>query len=269
MEAFSRQLLMAERNKKIEGIKIAPGDPSISHLLFAEYCLLFANDDLFNVNNLLEVIKEFGDASGKMVNFTKSSVFFSVNVPPRFFKILSRRLKVPHMNPEEKYLGMPLLVGKSKKKCFTHLLDKVKGILSTYMSSTMAQCSKSLMINTITNTIPSYTIIPKDTIKEITASQRDFWWGFDEKKGTYVTSWKDLNLHKDIGGQGFRDLKNLNNALLIRATWRICTNSDAEWVKCSSAKILHIYKFASCHSKEGLFMGIEGYSEKYGFYKKT
>ncbi|XP_026414137.1 uncharacterized protein LOC113309835 [Papaver somniferum] len=225
---------------KIEGIKIAPGAPSISHLFFADDCLLFANVDLHNVNNLLQIIEEIGAASRQMVNFTKSSVFYSANVPPRFCIILTRRLKVPYMNPKEKYLGMPLLIGKSKKKCFTHLLDKVKNRLSVYRSKTMAQCSKSLMINTVTNIIPSYTMscfqIHKDIINEYSVMHRDFWWGFEDKRGTYITSWKDLNLHKDIGGQGFKDMHILNKALLIRDAWRICSNSDEVWVKCVAAK---------------------------------
>lgn len=144
------------------------------------------------------------------------------------------------MNPVERYLGMPLLIGKSKKQWFIHLLDKVKNRLSICRGKTMAQCSKSLMINTVTNTIPSYTMscfqIPKDIINEYNVVQRDFWWGFEEKRGTYITSWKDLNLHKDIGGQGFKDLDILNKSFLIRAAWRICINSDEVWVKCMVAK---------------------------------
>ncbi|XP_026458643.1 uncharacterized protein LOC113359183 [Papaver somniferum] len=144
------------------------------------------------------------------------------------------------MNPNEKYLGTPLLIGKNKQQCFTHLQEKVKNRLSIWGGSTLSQCGKSQMIKTVTNTIPTYTMrclqIHVEVVNNINALQRDFWWGFDEKKGTYSISWKYLKRHKDIGGQGFRDLRILNQALLIRAAWRICTNSDALWVKCMSAK---------------------------------
>lgn len=78
--------------------------------------------------------------------------------------------------------------------------------------------------------------IPGEIIKQIDSLQRDFCWGFTEKRDTYVTSWKKLGLHKDLGGQGFRDLKILNKALLVKATWRICINPDEPWVKALQAK---------------------------------
>ncbi|XP_026441776.1 uncharacterized protein LOC113340941 [Papaver somniferum] len=170
-----------------------------------------------------------------MVNFTKSSVHYSERVPCRFRRILTRRLKVHMMLPIEKYLGIPLIIGKKKKESFSHLYDRVKNRLSSWDGKTVSQCGKSLMVRTITNTIPAYSMscfqIPTKIIKKFEAAQRDFWWGFEEKRGTYVTSWKSLKIHKDCGGQGFRDLKILNQSLLVRAAWKIFTNTDTQWGK--------------------------------------
>ncbi|RZC81200.1 hypothetical protein C5167_043775 [Papaver somniferum] len=233
-EAFSRQLLSAEQENKIQGIKIAPHAPSVSHLFFADECLLFINANLFNVNNLLKIIEDFSAASGQMVNFNKSNVHYSIHVPHRFRRILTRRLKVPIMTAKEKYLGIPLLIGKNKVECFKGLVDRVKHRLSNWNGESMSQCSKSLMIKNFTNTIPSYTMsclqIPTDIIKQIKTLQRNFWWGFKDKRGTCVISWKSLSIHKNLCGQGFRDMKIMNKALLVRAAWRICTNTEEKWV---------------------------------------
>ncbi|XP_026459871.1 uncharacterized protein LOC113360589 [Papaver somniferum] len=159
----------------------------------------FDKADLHNVNNLMKVIEDFSNASGPIVNFTKSGVNYSAQVPQR-----------------------------------------VKHRFSSWDGKTMSQCGKSLMVKTVTNTIPTYSMrcfqIPADIINKIEAAQRDFWWGFEDKRGTYVTSWKSLGFHKDCGGQGFRDLKILNQALLVREAWRICTNTDAHWGKAIQAK---------------------------------
>ncbi|XP_026384870.1 uncharacterized protein LOC113280465 [Papaver somniferum] len=203
-------------------------------------CLLFINADLHNVNNILKIIEDFGAASGQMVNFGKSSVYYSANVPQRFCRILTRRLKVPRMNSNERYLGIPLIIGKNKVNCFTGLVERVKNRLFNWNSESMSQCSKSLMIRTVTNTIPAYTMgcleIPSEIIKQIDNLQRKFWWGFQKNNGICITSWKKLGLHKYFGGQGFRDLKLLNQALLIRAVWRMCINSEEKWVKAMQAK---------------------------------
>ncbi|XP_026396597.1 uncharacterized protein LOC113291260 [Papaver somniferum] len=184
MEAFSHQLFHAENNNKIQGIRIAAGAPSIS-LFFAYDCLLFISVDMHNVNNLLDIVKEFGQASGQIVNFTKSSVYYSVHVPQRFCRTLTKRLKVPRMSPNERYLGLPLLIGKKKIDCFTGLVDRVKGKLSKWNGDSMSQSCKFLMIRTVTNTIPSHSMnclqIPAEIIKQIDSLQRDFWWGFKRK----------------------------------------------------------------------------------------
>lgn len=104
----------------------------------------------------------------------------------------------------------------------------------------MSQCGKSLMIKHVTNTIPAYSMscfqIPVDILNKIEVAQRKFWWGFEEKRGTYVTSWKYLERHKNCEGLGFRNLKILNQALLVRAAWRICTNTDEHWGKAIQSK---------------------------------
>lgn len=112
MEAFSRQLFHAEQQQLIEGMKIAPSAPSISHLFLADDCLLFMKADLNNVNNVLKIIEDFGAASGQLVNFNKSSVHFSIYVPQIFCRLLTRILMVPRMQMDERYLGIPLIIGK-------------------------------------------------------------------------------------------------------------------------------------------------------------
>ncbi|XP_026429794.1 uncharacterized protein LOC113326221 [Papaver somniferum] len=216
------------------------GAPSISHLFFADDCLLFINANLYNVNNLLKIIEKFGAASDQMVNFTKSSVYFSAHVPQRFQRLLTSRLKVPKMNSNERYLGIPLLIDKNKIECFTLLVDRFKHRLSNWNVKTMTQCSKALMVQNVTSTIPAYSMsciqIPIDTVNKIDSMQRKFYWGFEEKKGTYTAYWKRLSVQKHLGSQGFCDLKILNKSLLVRAAWRICINSEAQWVKAMMSK---------------------------------
>ncbi|XP_026422199.1 uncharacterized protein LOC113318244 [Papaver somniferum] len=252
MEAISRQLIHVQHNGKIQGIKIAAGAPFILRRR-----LSFLNADMHNINNLLDIFKDFGKASGQLVNFNKSSIYYTVHVPQRFCIMLTRRLKVPRMNSHERYLGLPLLIGKKKIECFTNLVERVKCRLSKWNGESMSQCCKSLMIRTVTNTIPYYTMsclqIPVDIIKQIDTMQRHLWWGFTEKRETYITSWKKLGLHKNLGGQGFRDLRILNQALLIRAAWRMCSNPDKPWEKAMQSKyfpstsMIHATPKSSCY----------------------
>ncbi|XP_026438263.1 uncharacterized protein LOC113336803 [Papaver somniferum] len=84
----------------------------------------------FPTRGVRQVIDDSGDASGQMVNFNKSSVYYSANVPQRFCRLLTRRLKVPRMNSNERYPGIPLVIGKNKVRCFTGLVERVQNQLS-------------------------------------------------------------------------------------------------------------------------------------------
>ncbi|XP_026384490.1 uncharacterized protein LOC113280062 [Papaver somniferum] len=53
MEVFTRALAKAESERKIQGIKISRKSPQVTHLLFADDCMVFAKVDIHNVTNLL------------------------------------------------------------------------------------------------------------------------------------------------------------------------------------------------------------------------
>lgn len=101
MEVFTRSLDKAEAEKKIQWIKIAKNAPPVSHMLFADDCLLFVKADLHNVNNLLPVISHFSSISGQQVNLQKSVDFFSKHLHSRHCRILLRRLKMKKMTLDQ------------------------------------------------------------------------------------------------------------------------------------------------------------------------
>lgn len=94
MESFSRCLLHAENCQLRHGLKVTNEDPSISHLLFADDCLIFAKAFHSEVQNLLSLIKDFSLVSGQVINLQKSGCFFSNNVHPEHAVSLINDLKV-------------------------------------------------------------------------------------------------------------------------------------------------------------------------------
>ncbi|OMP01909.1 reverse transcriptase [Corchorus capsularis] len=63
MEGLSSLLLNAERSGAIGGIAITRGAPRVSHLFFADDCLLFLRATLMECDNVLDVLKVFEEAS--------------------------------------------------------------------------------------------------------------------------------------------------------------------------------------------------------------
>lgn len=75
-------------------------------------------------SRILKVLQSYPNYSGQLVNFYKSSVFFSSNVSLGNRLNVVRILRVRTADKFEKYLGLPCIVGRDKKRAFASLRDK-------------------------------------------------------------------------------------------------------------------------------------------------
>ncbi|CAL1360466.1 unnamed protein product [Linum trigynum] len=79
-EGFAALIRKAIMEKKLEGLKVAPRAPRVSHLFFADDSYLFLRGSLQECENLIEVLNEYEELSGQCVNLEKLAVCFSKNV---------------------------------------------------------------------------------------------------------------------------------------------------------------------------------------------
>lgn len=133
MEVLSRLLYHLETIKKVQGIKLTPKSPLISHLFFADDLLLFTKADLGSCQNMLDAINMFSIASGQVINFSKSGLFFSKKVHNKHQGIISRLLKIKKINIKDTHLGVPLFIDKSKLKTFDIIIEKMEQRSKTWL----------------------------------------------------------------------------------------------------------------------------------------
>ena len=69
--------------------------------------------------NVLDILKEYEEASGQKMNRSKTSLFFSKSVSVEVKHGIKMAIGVPEILHYEKYLRLPSLVGKGKKKVLT------------------------------------------------------------------------------------------------------------------------------------------------------
>ena len=87
----------------------------ISHLFFADDSLLFYKVSSQECQHLIDILRLYEAASGQKINTDKSSMFFSVNTSEEK-KIEILDLLVPMQDSRHrKHLGLPSIIGKSKK----------------------------------------------------------------------------------------------------------------------------------------------------------
>jgi hypothetical protein len=73
----------------------------------------------------MEILKTCELASGQEINLSKSEVFFSRNLSRAGQEDLSNITGVKHVLGTGTYLGLPSMVGRSKKETFAYIKDRI------------------------------------------------------------------------------------------------------------------------------------------------
>jgi hypothetical protein len=124
-EGFSGLLHEAESVRNLEGVTICEGAPSITHLLFADDSLLLLKVNDGNENYLRHVLQLYEECSGQVINKDKSSILFSKNCGQSKKTEFMAALNLSQEAKSDKYLGLPVYMGRSRSKMFAYLKDRV------------------------------------------------------------------------------------------------------------------------------------------------
>ena len=125
MEILSRLIQNKQSQGKLTGFKFSQNSPAISHLLFADDVFIFCKATLSEAHEVLDTLKQFSLITGQTINYSKSGVQYSQNIPNRHRRMIRNILKIKEMRDKEKYLGTPLFLGHTKIVMFDDLINRV------------------------------------------------------------------------------------------------------------------------------------------------
>jgi hypothetical protein len=114
-----------------------------------------------------------------MINIQKSEIFFSKNVPHDLRAALSNILQVTECLGTEKYLGLPSMIGRSKKSIFNYIKDRIWHRISSWSNKMLSQADKEVLIKSVAQAIPSYCmsvfLLPSSIGDDIEKMLNSFW----------------------------------------------------------------------------------------------
>ncbi|XP_056848868.1 uncharacterized protein LOC130499008 [Raphanus sativus] len=79
-EALVSLLNHAENQGKITGMRVTRACPSVSHLLFGDDIAFFCKAEPHVCEEVMKVVRKYGQALGQCINFDKSSLLFGKRI---------------------------------------------------------------------------------------------------------------------------------------------------------------------------------------------
>lgn len=180
-EVLSCRISLAESQDLIHGVKICNGAPSISHLFFANDSFIFFKANVAECGVLEDIYSNYEKASCQKINYDKSSVSFSRNVPFESQRLLAQTLNVERVGKHDSYLGLPMDISYSKVEAFGSIKEKVKNKLQGWREKSLSTAGKEVLLKAVIQSIPTYLMscfeLPKVICSDVQQLMAKFWWG--------------------------------------------------------------------------------------------
>ena len=180
-EGLSAMIRDSEARGALHGCSVCKNAPSISHLFFADDSYLYFKSSLAEAEVIHDILLRFEQVSGQAVNYGKSEVMFSSNILTDKQNEIIGMLGVDVTDGNSYNLGLPSVLGRSKRVILGFLKDHLRKRLSSWQSKLLSRAGKSMLIKTVVQALPTYSmgifLIPPSVLDELQKILNSFWWG--------------------------------------------------------------------------------------------
>lgn len=141
-------------------------------------CLEKAIED--GAERVYSLISTYEKASCQKVNYEKSLIYFGSSVSKINKSTVASILGVRVSKNPEKYLGLPMMIGRSKTQAFTHYADRFKSRIESWNLRFLSIEGKETMIKSVVQALPIYAmqcfLFPKSLCSQLENVLNRFWW---------------------------------------------------------------------------------------------
>ena len=109
---LSRGLHNLARQVGFRGFTVPRGCPIVTHLAFTDDILIFSNGSSAALNSIMQVLGEYQQTSGQLVNAQKSGYLVHPSMSPAHRRVIKRITQFSRHAFPYRYLGFPLYLGR-------------------------------------------------------------------------------------------------------------------------------------------------------------
>ena len=169
-----------ESQEKITGMRVTHACPSVFHLLFADDIIFFCKAELRECEEMMKVVKKYGQASCQCINFEKSSLLFGKKINANARQQIKDILGIQNEGGMGTYLGIPEDISGSKCKLFAFLKYKLMHRLNGWTGRWLSKGGKKILIKSILLDFPTYVkssfLLPLELCENLVSAIAKFWW---------------------------------------------------------------------------------------------
>lgn len=178
-DALSHLISAECTSGRLNSIRLCNGNPTLSHLFFADDTLLFIKASSENCSRMTHILDSYCAASSQLVNLDKSNMFFSPNTPSNSKRSVCSVLNIKEADNPGKYLGLPSVWGRSKKEALGYIKDRILKFIHGWNNKELSPTGKEVLIKAVATAILAYSMtcfkLPITLCNEISMVTGSFW----------------------------------------------------------------------------------------------
>ena len=127
------------------------------------------------------MLEAYEAESGQQLNKEKTSLFFNKNTKREVQDQVNQIFEAQVIQHHEKYLGLPPLAEKGKRKVFNRIKDQVGRKIAGWKDRLLSIAGREILIKAVAQATPTYTMscfkLPNSLCKDLNSMMSNFWWG--------------------------------------------------------------------------------------------